>query len=64
MHCIFAVRFSRGSLAQLVQSAALTGQRSLVRIQYGSRTRSRALEGVRLLSWLQAEACFHHVPIQ
>ena len=34
MHCIFAVRFSRGSLAQLVQSAALTGQRSLVRVQY------------------------------
>ena len=34
LHRIFAARFSRGSLAQLVQSAALTGQRSLVRVQY------------------------------
>ena len=38
MHCIFAVRYSRGSLAQLVQSAALTGQRSLVRVQYDPPT--------------------------
>ena len=30
-----------GLLAQLVQSAALTGQRSLVRIQYSSQRKSR-----------------------
>ena len=47
IHTIFT---PRELLAQLVQSAALTGQRSLVRIQYSSQRKSRASFDVRLFN--------------